>query len=187
MATGYATVGIDGLKKNWGWAAALGVALIVLGMIAMSGAVLTTMASVMVFGWLLIIGGALELAHGFVRRAWSGFFLDVLTGVLYLVVGFMFLRDPAETALTLTLMLALALMFVGIMRIIVAVSSGFQHWVWLLLNGIITLVLGILILNQWPESGLWVIGLFIGIDMIFYGWALVMLAVGVRNLPSATA
>jgi uncharacterized membrane protein HdeD (DUF308 family) len=145
------------------------------------------MASVMVFGWLLIIGGALELAHGFVRRAWSGFFLDVLTGVLYLVVGFMFLRDPAETALTLTLMLALALMFVGIMRIIVAVSSGFQHWVWLLLNGIITLVLGILILNQWPESGLWVIGLFIGIDMIFYGWALVMLAVGVRNLPSATA
>jgi uncharacterized membrane protein HdeD (DUF308 family) len=110
----------------------------------------------------------------------------VLTGVLYLVVGFMFIRNPVEAAATLTLMLALALMFVGIMRIIVAVSSGSQHWVWLLLNGIITLVLGILILNQWPESGLWVIGLFIGIDMIFYGWALVMLAIGVRSLPTPT-
>ena len=109
MATGYALVGIEGLKKNWGWALALGIALIILGMIALGAAVATTVASVLLFGWLLIIGGALEVAHGFVRRAWSGFFLDVLTGVLYLVVGFMFIRNPVEAAATLTLMLALAL------------------------------------------------------------------------------
>ncbi len=187
MATGYAMVGIDGLRRNWGWALALGIALIVLGMIALGAAMFTTVASVLMFGWLLIVGGALELAHGFVRRAWSGFFLDVLSGVLYLVVGFLFVSNPLEAAVTLTLMLALALIFVGIMRIVVAVSSGFQHWVWLLLNGIITLVLGVLIWRQWPESGLWVIGLFIGIDMIFYGWALVMLAIGVRSLPAETA
>jgi uncharacterized membrane protein HdeD (DUF308 family) len=187
MATGYAMVGIDGLRRNWGWAFALGIALIVLGMIALGASMFTTVASVLMFGWLLIVGGALELAHGFVRRAWSGFFLDVLSGVLYLVVGFLFVSNPLEAAVTLTLMLALALIFVGIMRIVVAVSSGFQHWVWLLLNGIITLVLGVLIWRQWPESGLWVIGLFIGIDMIFYGWALVMLAIGVRSLPAETA
>ncbi|MEX2112462.1 MAG: HdeD family acid-resistance protein [Pirellulales bacterium] len=187
MATGFAMVGIDGLRRNWGWALALGIALIALGMIALGAAVFTTVASVVMFGWLLIVGGALQLAHGFVRRAWSGFFIDVLSGVLYLVVGFMFINEPLQAAVTLTLMLALALIFVGVMRIVVAVSSNFQHWVWLLLNGIITLALGILIWRQWPDSGLWVIGLFIGIDMIFYGWALVMLALGVRSLPAAAA
>ncbi len=187
MATGFAMVGVEGLRRNWGWALALGIALIVLGMIALGAAMFTTVLSVVMFGWLLIVGGSLELVHGFVRRAWSGFFLDLLTGLLYLVVGFLFVSNPIDAAVTLTLMMALALIFVGGMRIVVALSSNFQHWVWLLLNGIISLVLGVLIWRQWPESGFWVIGLFIGIDMIFYGWALVMLAIGVRSLPAETA
>ncbi len=187
MATGFALVGMEGLRKNWAWVLALGVALIALGVVALGAAVLTTVASVLLFGWLLIVGGALQTAHGFWRRAWSGFFLDLLTGVLYLVVGFLFIDSPLEAAATLTLMLAAALIFVGLMRVALALSAHFQHWVWLLLNGAITLVLGVMILRGWPDTGYWVIGLFIGIDMLFYGWALVMLSLGVRNLPAHSA
>lgn len=187
MATGFAMVGIDGLRRNWGWILALGVTLIVLGVLALGVPFVVSLTSVMFFGWLLIVGGAMQTAHGFWRRAWSGFFLDLLAGVLYLVVGFMFIDSPLESLATLTLIIAAALMFVGIMRIVVALSSDFQHWVWLLINGIVSLALGILIWQGWPETSLWVIGLFIGIDMLFYGWALVMLSLGVRTLPAHAA
>jgi uncharacterized membrane protein HdeD (DUF308 family) len=184
---GFAQVGIEGLRRNWGWVLALGFALIVLGMVALGAAVWTTVVSVMFFGWLLLVGGAMQTVHGFWRREWSGFFLDLLTGILYLVVGMMFITEPVESAVAVTLMLAAALLFVGVMRIIVALSTDFQHRIWLLLNGAVTLALGLMIWFQWPASGLWVLGLFIGIDMLFYGWALVMLAIGVRSMPAVAA
>jgi uncharacterized membrane protein HdeD (DUF308 family) len=187
MSTGFALVGIEGLRRNWVWALALGVALIVLGVVALGAPFVVSLTSVLFFGWLLILSGALQTAHGFWRRKWSGFFLDLLAGVLYLVVGFMFIDQPLEALATVTMIIAAALMFVGVMRVVVALSSHFQHWVWLLLNGIISLVLGLLIFKGWPETSLWVIGLFIGIDMLFYGWALVMLSLGVRSLPAQTA
>ena len=185
-APSFALAGLENLRKSWGWVLALGVALIALGSVALGAAVFTTVASVMFFGWLLIIAGVAEVVHGFVRRAWQGFFLDLLTGVLYFVVGLMFVVEPLQSAATLTLMLAAALLFAGAMRIVLALSTQFQHWVWLLLNGIVTLALGILIWRGWPETGYWVIGMFIGIDLLFYGWSLVMLSVGLRSLPAQT-
>lgn len=187
MATGFALVGIEGLRRNWGWVLALGVTLIVLGFFALGAPLVVSLTSVLFFGWLLIVGGALQTIHGFWRRQWSGFFLDLLAGVLYLVVGLMFIEEPLASLTSLTLIIAAALMFVGMMRIVVALSSNFQHWMWLLLNGVVSLILGVLIWRGWPETSLWVIGLFIGVDMLFYGWALVMLALGVRSLPVKTA
>ena len=185
-APSFALAGLENLRKSWGWVLALGVALIALGTVALGAAVFTTVASVMFFGWLLIIAGVAEVVHGFVRRAWQGFFLDLLTGVLYFVVGLMFVVEPLQSAATLTLMLAAALLFAGAMRIVLALSTQFQHWVWLLLNGIVTLALGILIWRGWPETGYWVISMFIGIDLLFYVWSLVMLSVGLRSLPAQT-
>ncbi len=185
MATGFAVSGIEGLRRNWGWVLALGVALIVLGIVALGAAVLTTVASVIFFGWLLIAAGVLETLEGFWQRAWSGFFLDLLTGLLYLVVGAMIVGNPLVAAETLTLMIAMALIFVGLLRIALSLATHFHHWVWLLINGIISVVLGVMILRGWPETGFWVIGMFIGIDMLFYGWSLVMLALGVRTIPGS--
>jgi uncharacterized membrane protein HdeD (DUF308 family) len=185
MAAGFAMSGVEGLRRNWGWVLALGVALIVLGIVALGAAVLTTVASVIFFGWLLIIAGVLETIEGFWQRAWSGFFLDLLTGLLSLVAGAFIVGNPLAAAETLTLLIAMMLVFIGVMRIALALSTHFQHWVWMLLNGIISVVLGVMILRQLPDSGLWVIGMFIGIDMLFYGWSLVMLALGVRSLPSS--
>ena len=109
------------LKRNWGWFLGLGIALLVLGTIALGASVATTIVSVWLFGWLLIIGGVLEAVHAFWReKGWGGFFIDLLTGILYVVVGFMIVANPAETAVTLTLLIALFLMFGGIFRIVVA-------------------------------------------------------------------
>jgi uncharacterized membrane protein HdeD (DUF308 family) len=76
------------------------------------------------------------------------------------------------------------LMIGGVFRIITALTVRFHHWIWVLLNGVISLFLGLMIWGQMPEASLWVIGLFIGIDMIFYGWSLIMLAMMVRSIPS---
>jgi uncharacterized membrane protein HdeD (DUF308 family) len=169
------------LKGSWGWFLALGILEIVLGTIAVGSSVLATLVSVTFFGWLLLFGGIVSVVHAFWRKHWRGFFLDLVTGVLYMVAGFMMVENPGEAAVTLTLLIAMFLLLGGIFRIIVAFSGHLEHWGWVLLNGVITAGLGVLIWRQWPLSGLWVIGLFVGIEMIFYGWSLVMLSMVVKG------
>ena len=82
------------LKRSWGWFLALGIVLIVLGTIAIGSTLVMTIASVFFFGWLLIIGGVMEVIHAFWHKRWAGFFLDLLTGVLYVVVGWMMVTNP---------------------------------------------------------------------------------------------
>jgi uncharacterized membrane protein HdeD (DUF308 family) len=185
MTQGQLSVGMDALTQHWGWFLGLGIVLILLGTVALGSAVLMTIASVLLFGTLLIVGGALQAVHAFWRRGWNGFFIDLLGGVLYLVVGAMIAANPAASAVALTLLIAVFLIVGGVFRIAGALAVRVQHRPWLLLYGIVNLVLGIMIWRQWPFSGLWVIGLFVGIDMIFNGWSLVMLAVSAKNLPRA--
>jgi uncharacterized membrane protein HdeD (DUF308 family) len=176
--------GSEELRRNWGWFLALGVFLVVLGTIALGSSVLATIATVVLIGWLLLVGGIVEAGHAFWRKKWSGFFVDLLTGILYVVVGFMIVANPVATAETLTLLIALFLMFGGLFRIVAALAVRLPHWGWLLLHGAINLLLGIAIWRQWPWSGLWVIGLFVGIDLIFNGWSLVMLGLAAKKLPA---
>ena len=132
-------------------------------------------------GFLLMIGGAVEIVDAFLGRGWRGFWLHLLTGILYLVLGFLMVQRPLAAAAIFTLMLAAALFVGGLFRIIVALSERFYGWGWVLLNGIITLVLGILIWQEWPQAAYWVIGLFVGIDMLLDGWSLVITVLTVRS------
>jgi uncharacterized membrane protein HdeD (DUF308 family) len=175
--------GLPLLKKNWGWILGIGILQIAIGSLALGMAAFTTIASVMFFGWLLLAGGLLAIVHGFRQKQWSGFFLDLAMGALYAVAGVMVIGHPVEAALNLTLVIALFLMAGGVLRIVAAFAGVLQHRWWVLLNGVITLVLGVMIWRQWPLSGLWVIGLFVGIDLIVYGWSLVMLGLSARQLP----
>lgn len=176
-------MGLDSLRRNWGWYLVLGILEIILGAIAIAVSAITTLVSVLIFGWILIIGGVLSVIHAFCQRHWSGFFISLVVGLLYGVAGLMMVVNPAVAAVTLTLLIALLLIMAGIFRIAVGLTHHFNHRGWLLLNGVITLVLGVLIWRQWPLSGLWVIGLFVGIEMVFYGWSLVMLSLAAKNLP----
>jgi uncharacterized membrane protein HdeD (DUF308 family) len=177
-------VGADELQKKWGWFLALGIVLIIGGAVALGSAFLTTVFSVVFLGWLMIAGGILQAVHAFGCKRWSGFFIDLLTGLLYVVVGFMCVANPGATAVTLTLLMAMFLIFGGIFRVVIALITRYQNWGWLLLHGAVNLLLGIFIWRQWPLSGLWVIGLFVGIDMMINGWTLVMLGLMAKNLPT---
>jgi uncharacterized membrane protein HdeD (DUF308 family) len=174
---GFGWAGPDEVKRNRGWFLVLGALLIVLGIVAVGLSVLTTLASVLLFGWMLVASGALQVIHAFWReKNWHGFFLDLFAGILSFVVGFMLVTNPLAGATTLTLLIAMFLFIGGIERILASLTGHFPNRPWLLLNGVIDLGLGVLIWRQWPVSGLWVIGLFVGVDMLLTGWSAVMLA-----------
>lgn len=166
--------------QHWGWFLALGIFLIIVGTLALGSSMAVTLFSMIFLGWLMILAGVVEAVHAFWKKEWGGLFLHLLIGVLYVVVGFMVLANPEASALSLTLIMAIFFILAGLFRIIMAGAMRFPHWGWVLFNGIITLLLGILIWRQWPVSGLWVIGLFIGIDLIIAGWAWVMLSLAAR-------
>lgn len=169
------------IRKNWGWFLVLGIVQVVTGMLAIGFAFTATLASVAVLGILLLIAGGAQTAAAIWARNWGGFFLSLLIGILYAVAGFLAIQHPLAAAEGLTLMLAAAFLIGGMFRIVVALAERFPSWGWVLCNGVITVLLGIAIWQQWPMSGLWVLGMFVGIDLISSGVTWSVLAVGVRN------
>ena len=173
---------LEHLRKQWNWFLALGIILMVLGILAIGASTIATVASMVFLGALLLIGGAVQIGYTFTIREWSGFFLSLLSGILYAVVGFFLVVHPTAGALSLTLLLAAFYIVGGIFRIIGAATMQFEQWGWALFSGIIKLALGLLIWVGWPATGLWVFGLFIGIDLLFYGWFWVLLSLTARNM-----
>lgn len=174
---------LGNLRRSWGWFVGIGIGLMILGLIAGSAAVATTVASLMIFGWLLMIGAVLEIVFSFYERTWGGMFVDLLMGVLYGVVGLMVLANPAASAITLTLLIAMFLIVGGIFRLVAAATTRYPGRGWLALHGVLALILGVMIWQQWPVSGLWIIGLFIGIELFFNGLTLLMLGMAVHRIP----
>jgi uncharacterized membrane protein HdeD (DUF308 family) len=171
------------LRRYWGWLLIWGIALIVVGMLAVSFSFSATLGTVMAFGVLSLVGGCAEIVGGFMARRSGGFVLKLLAGVMYIILGLLMIAHPVGAAAGLTLMIAAALLAAGIMRIILSIMHRFEGWPWVLLNGVISLALGVMIWRQWPVSALWVIGLFLGIDLIFSGWSSVMWALKLRSSP----
>lgn len=172
---------IEGLRKNWKWFLGLGILLIVLGLISIAYSSFVTLFSIVLFGVLLLLSGISQLIFSFWARKWSGFFLSTLAGILYTVTGILLISKPIAGAMTLTLLFASFCLLAGLFRIVGSLMLNFDNRWWVLLNGIITFLLGILILADWPEAALWVFGLFIGIDLIFTGWAWIFLALTAKN------
>lgn len=176
------------VRRTWITFLVLGILLVVVGVAALYHTYFVAQVSAVFLGWLLLFAGIGEIVHAFWKeRDWSGFFIDLLAGLLHGVVGFLMLANPQATVLALTLLIAMFLMIEGLGRIVVALSVRMPHRGWVLLNGAVDLLLGLMIMWQWPLSGLWVIGLFIGIQMIFNGWSLIMLAMAARSVASAAA
>lgn len=176
---------LQALKKHWYWFLALGIAMLAIGTFAVSTAciVSVTITVTWFFGFLILGGGIAQIASAFTIGRWSGTLVHLLIGLLYAVVGLMIIDEPADSAVRLTLMLALFMIISGAFRIVSSLIERYPGWGWVLFNGAITLLLGLLIKKQWPLSGLWVIGLFAGIDLILNGWAWIMLAVTAHRVP----
>lgn len=172
---------ITEVKKNWGWFLALGVLLMLLGAGVMSSSFVATLFSIVILGVFLLAAGIVQIAQAFMARKWSGFFLSLFLGVLYIVTGAFCTFRPGEAAISLTLWIAAFCFVVGLFRMLSALFIRFDQWGWVFFNGLVTFILGAIIYSQWPFSGLWFIGLFVGIDMILSGWSWILLSLGART------
>jgi len=168
--------------RNWGWLLAFGVALIVLGLVAVVRAATATIVSMVFFGWLLVFASVIQFVEAFMVGHWAGFFLHLLIAILFGVIGLLMVVRPVISAEALTFLMSVFFLLGGLYQLVAAMWSHLPGWGWQALNGIVAAVMGVLILAQWPVSGLWVIGLFIGIDLIFYGWAWVALALDLKKM-----
>ncbi|MBM4068998.1 MAG: HdeD family acid-resistance protein [Planctomycetes bacterium] len=173
------------LAEKWGWLLVLGIALVLLGLIALQDgmAVFLTLLSVEFFGILMVVGAGAHLVHALFMRHWGGFFLEMLIGLLYLAAGVCLVFDPLRGAAVLTLIIGFALVFNGIARIILAVSHrNFPAWPMVALGGVVSVALGGMIVARWPESSLFIIGLFIAIELLFSGVSWIALALAARRM-----
>lgn len=171
-----------GLTRHWGWLLGLGITFLILGMIGIGMSVALTLMSMFILGVLFIVAGGAQIIDAFKSKQWKAVFLHAVIGILYLIGGLLVVYDPVLASLLITMMLAWIFILIGIMRFIMAFtlrhtrSSG-----WIFLSGLISMILGILILLQWPASGLWIIGLFIAIELLFAGWTYIFLAFAIRK------
>jgi uncharacterized membrane protein HdeD (DUF308 family) len=175
-------IGLEQVGRRWGWLVGLGALLVLLGMIAIGASAFVTLVTMVFFGGLLLLAGLLETMHAIAMRGWSGFYIDLIAGLLYTVIGLMVVFHPDATAVALTLIIAVLLVLSGIFRVVIALAVSYQNRLWLFLHGVINLLLGFVIWQSWPVSGEWVVGLFVGIDLIFNGWSLIMLGLIAKKL-----
>ena len=168
--------------QYWGWFLAFGIGVLVLGIAAVVRAVAATVVSMLFFGWLLVLASGIEIAQAVMVGHWAGFFQHLMAAILFGIAGLLLVTRPVKSAEVLTVFMAMFFLVGGLFQIIGSIALALPGWGWQVADGLITLVLGLLVLGQWPASGLWVIGLFIGIDLIFYGCAWIALALGLRSL-----
>jgi len=174
------------LQKNWGWLLAWGIMSIVLGVIGLGMTFALTVASVLFFGVLILIGGVIQFVHAFKCKGWKGFIWYLLIAVFYIIAGVSIMRNPVAASMVFTLLLAGAILAVGIIRIIMALQHrGSKGWGWLLFGGVVAVLLGAMIAAKWPVSGLWLIGFFVAIELIMNGWTYVFLALAAKEVGRA--
>lgn len=167
---------------KWGWFLALGVLLTLLGLYAMVNVVMATIASIFFIAAVMLVSGVGYIIHAFQVRGWENVLYWALSGVIYLIAGIFAFSNPVAASAVLTLLMALMLLVAGIFRIFVGFRlSGSGGWT-MILSGLVTAIAGVLIAAGWPASSLWVLGLFLSIDLTIQGVTLIMMALALRRL-----
>ena len=168
--------------QYWGWFLAFGIGMLLLGVAAVVRSVTATVVSMLFFGWLLVLASGIEIAQAVMVGRWAGFFQHLLAAILFGVAGLLLVTRPLKSAEVVTLLMGMFFLVGGLFQLVGSVALALPGWGWHAADGVITFVLGLLVLAGWPASGLWVIGLFLGIDLILYGGAWIALALGLRTM-----
>jgi uncharacterized membrane protein HdeD (DUF308 family) len=174
---------IDVIRGNWLWFVILGAALVALGVIALGAPVIASLATAVAIGSLLMISGVMEVIGSAWCREWSGMLVVLLSGILTGVLGVMLVSYPIKGAETLTILIAGFLFVSGGFKVAAALAHRIGAWLWLALSGAIDVVLAVMIWKQFPASGLVVVGVLVGITMIFRGVTWIMIGLTVKKLP----
>jgi uncharacterized membrane protein HdeD (DUF308 family) len=159
----------------------MGILLLVLGILAIAYAKWATVFTIELLGVFLILGGIVHLVNAFQGRGWKGISLSTLLGVLYFVMGVICIYKPLEAASGITLLLGAFFFIGGLYRMISSITARFQFAGLWFLNGLIAFILGILIITEWPIGSLWIIGVFVGIDMILNGLSWIGISLALKK------
>ncbi|BCH24147.1 membrane protein [Mesorhizobium sp. L-8-10] len=189
---------------RWGWLLALGILMVVLGVIGLGMTYQLTLVAMFWLGAFAIIGGIAQVLDGFHHREWKSVAWHVIIGIIYVAAGILLIVTPVASAFWLTLFLAVSLVVTGIIRIVMAfqVRGHGSAWIAVLLSGLVSIVLGFVIYGtvvppgaealatpegqlEWVRSWGWVIGLFVAIELIMEGAALIAIALGVKGAQEA--
>ena len=182
MSTEERNQAIRTLQESFGWKIAVGVVMIILGIVAIAQPLFTTLAVARLLGWIFIVGGMVQLIYAFQTYAAGPFFLKLGLSILYVSAGGLLLQHTVEGVLFLTLLVGILFLIDGICRVILAFQlKPVPNWGWILANGVVTLILGIFISSQWPSTDFWVIGLLVGIGLFFNGLSTIMLSMAARH------
>lgn len=164
--------GLAVTRANWGWFVAIGLLLVILGMIALANLLFATVVSVYYIGAMIIIAGAALIVLSFRLRSWKRFLLWLLGGIAYAAAGILAFLNPLLASAVLTLVLAFSLVLAGGLRLSAAFAARPEKgWGWIAVAGGVTLLAGVVIAVGWPVNTLWVLGLFLAVDLIIQGWS----------------
>jgi uncharacterized membrane protein HdeD (DUF308 family) len=170
------------LGDRWGMIAAFGVIMLLLGLVALGLVVSATIASVLVIGAFMIATGILEIVLGFSAQTWGRFFIWIVAGLLYVAAGVVAISQPLLAASIFTLMLGAGLLATGIVRIVLAFQLPPEESKWLvLISGVITLLVGLAIIEGWPNNSFFILGIFLAIDLMFYGVGWISFGLALRS------
>ena len=178
------------LRSHWWWLLVLGAVLVACGTAAIVVPAATAAASliaVLILGMSLMLAGIVTIVSAFWIGRSSGFLIHLLVGFLYLAAGFVVTDHPVASTVVITTFVSVTFIVLGAFRTVGALLIRYPQWGWSLLNGVITMLAGIVIYRHLPEDALWVIGLLVGLEMLFNGWTWIMLGLAIRNLPRPSA
>lgn len=170
------------LRGYRGWFIALGVLLVLLGLIALANLLVATVATVYYVGILMLIGAVGQLVLAFRVKGWGRSILMVLGALLYGIAGIFTIMNPLLASTMLTLLLAAGLIAAGILRIVVAIRERpRQGWGWVLFMGILSIVVALVIISGWPVNSLWILGIFLAADLMGQGLGWLFFGIGLNR------
>lgn len=177
--------GIEEVEKSWAWVLTIGLLLVILGVVCIAMAKSATTVAILAFGWILVFSGVLWFVGTFQARSWGGVFLYLLNAIIRIATGYVLLRHPDAGAESITILIASLFVVGGVFRIVTAILIQFPRWLWTVLSGTVSVILGFVILAKWPASSTFLIGMAIGVDLILDGSALVGFAGAIHGLFKA--
>lgn len=169
------------LRAKSGWIVALGIVYVVAGAVALSSVVMATVISVFLVGIMMIVAGIAEVINALQVKSWGRFVLWLLLGALYVVAGILTFENPLLAAKLLTLLLGASLIASGVVKVLLGFSmKAGSSWVVVVLAGLVTVFVGAVIVAQWPVNSLYILGIFLAVDLIFTGVGWISIGLGLK-------
>jgi uncharacterized membrane protein HdeD (DUF308 family) len=172
------------IRRSWVWFVSFGAALTAIGVVGFIATGVLSLATAILIGWLLLVGGVLAVAHAILRRGWSGFAYDLASGCVTALIGGLIVARPVVGLAMMTAVIGVAFLLGGVVWLLLALTRRTPYGRWALFHGLIDVLLGIMILSGWPVSSEWVLGTLVAIELIVTGTRLVALGLAVRRPPT---